>query len=73
MEALGYSWPAQAFSHEPRVTVMVVVFGIIQTIVMLPVAALLARRKPAEPGEITQVLNEKTAASKGKTSHARSL
>jgi BASS family bile acid:Na+ symporter len=51
---LGILLAAQAFSNEPKVAVMVVVFGIIQTIVMLPIAALLGRRKPAELGEITQ-------------------
>ena len=51
---LGILLAAQAFSHEPGVAVMVVVFGIIQTIVMLSVAAvLLARRKPADSAEIT--------------------
>jgi bile acid:Na+ symporter, BASS family len=42
---LGILLAVQAFSHEPKVVVMVAVFGIVETIVMLATATLLARRK----------------------------
>jgi predicted Na+-dependent transporter len=50
---LGILLAAQAFSHQPKVAVMVVVFGIIQTIVMGSVAALLKRRKSADSTQKT--------------------
>jgi predicted Na+-dependent transporter len=49
---LGLLLAAQAFSNHPKVGIMVVTFGIVQTVIMIAIAALWSKRRAADTGEI---------------------
>jgi predicted Na+-dependent transporter len=49
---LGLLLAAQAFSNHPKVGIMVVTFGIVQTVIMIAIAALWSKRRAADTDEI---------------------